>query len=96
MKEKDETKNQFTSTIHWISVKDRLPDKDRNVLTLSNDYIGIMNACITDRPVYKKIDGIFQRTDEVKPEWGFDENGGEYWHDMDVVFWAEDPVIDFM
>ena len=43
------------------------------------------------RQIRKGADGLFKLTDEFEIEWGYEENGFEYWHKLDVTHWMELP-----
>ncbi len=67
------------SIINWIDVNDRLPDMDKNVLVVCKNG-GVRWGMRCKR---KRKENI---------EWGFEENGWEYWTEIDdVIMWAEFP-----
>ena len=81
------------SVIHWVAVADRLPELEKNVMIVCKDgYVGWgMRA---ERVIYERSEStkLYERTTKKRIEWGQEENGFEYWNEIeDVVLWAEFP-----
>lgn len=81
------------SVIHWVAIEDRLPELEKNVIIACKDgYVGWgMRA---ERIVYERSEKtrLYERTDKKRIEWGQEENGFEYWNEIeDVILWAEFP-----
>lgn len=91
---KTETKQcTIPSVIHWVAVEDKFPELEKNVMIVCKDgYVGWgMRAeqVIIER---NKETGFYERTNKRRIEWGQEENGFEYWNEIeDVVLWAEFP-----
>lgn len=77
------------SIITWIDVNDQLPDLKKNVLVVckSGQVRWGMRCEFTNE---RKVNGKIESTTKI--EWGFEENGWEYWTEIhDVIMWAEFP-----
>ncbi len=86
-------KSTIHSIIYWVSVEDKLPEHEKNVLIVCENG-GVGYAMLAERPVYERNQntGVYERTDKKQIEWGQEENGFEYWHTIvDVILWAEFP-----
>ena len=88
-----ENKNNLYSVIYWIAVADKLPEIERNVMIVCEDgYVGWgMQA---ERVIWKrnKETRLYEKTNKIRIEWGWEENDFEYWQEIkDVKFWAEFP-----
>lgn len=81
------------SVIHWVAVADKLPQLEKDVMIVCKDgYVGW--GMMAERVVYERSEktGLYERTKKKRIEWGQQENGFEYWNEIDdVVMWAGFP-----
>ena len=81
------------SVIHWVAVEDGLPELEKNVMIVCKDgYVGW--GMRFERIVYERSEKtrLYEITDKKRIEWGQEENGFEYWNEIeDVILWAEFP-----
>jgi hypothetical protein len=86
-------KSTIHSVIYWVSVADKLPELEENVLIVCKDG-SVGWAMLAECPVYERSQktGAYERTDKKQIEWGQEENGFEYWNKIvDVILWAKFP-----
>jgi hypothetical protein len=77
--------------VQWFSPSEKLPELDENVLIACVDG-SVTWGMRAERIVNEKQNGIYRPTGKRQIEWGQEENGFEYWHEIDdVVLWAYFP-----
>ena len=90
---KNEQPRNLHSVIHWVAVADKLPELGKYVMVVCKDgYVGW--GMMAERMIYErnKETRLFEITNKKHIQWGQEENGFEYWNEIeDVELWAEFP-----